>query len=52
LIQRAKYTRVAFPVYDSNVNNIAEMDFGIQHQFKTKMPSTEQEKSDILIKVK
>ncbi len=51
LIQRAKYSRVSFPVFDSNVNNIAELDFGIQHQFRTKLPKSEQEKSDILLKV-
>jgi hypothetical protein len=51
LIQRAKYSRVSFPVFDSNVNNIAELDFVIQHQFRTKLPATEQEKSDILFKV-
>jgi hypothetical protein len=52
LIQRAKYKRVSFPVYDSNVNNIAEMDFFIQHQFRTKLPASENEKSDILMLVK
>ena len=52
LIQRGKYNRVSFPVYDSNVNNIAELDFVIQHQYETKLGFNEQEKSDILMRVK
>jgi len=51
LIQRAKYKRLAFPVYDSNTNNIAELDFFIKHQFRTKLPANENEKADVFIRL-
>ena len=51
-MQKAKYQKVSFPVYDYPVNNIPELDFAIKHQFKTKLASSDQEKVDIFVKVK
>lgn len=49
-LQKAKYNRVAFPVYDYPVNNIPEIEFMIPHLFRTKFATQENEKADILIK--
>lgn len=51
LRQRARYKRVAFPVYDSNANNVAEMDPPINHQFRTRWTEKDKQKSDIFIRV-
>ena len=51
LLQKARYRRVSFPVFDSNVNNIAELDYVIHHQFRTRLTDRESEKVDILVRV-
>ena len=51
LVRKARYRRISFPVFDSNVNNIAELDYVIQHQFKTRLTDVEDEKADILVRV-
>ena len=51
-MQKAKYQKVSFPVYDYPVNNIPELDFVIKHLFKTKFAASEQEKTDIFVRVK
>ena len=51
LLRKARYRRVSFPVFDSNVNNIAELDYVIQHQFRTRLTDRESEKVDILVRV-
>ena len=52
LIQKAQYKRISFPVFDYPVNDIAELEFGIQHQFKTNFAQNESDKTDILVRVK
>ena len=52
LINKAKYERVTFPVADYPVNDIAELDFGIQHLFRTKLAATEQEKVEMFVRTK
>ena len=49
-LQKKKYNRVAFPVYDYPVNNIPEIEFMIPHLFKTKFASQDNEKVDLFIK--
>lgn len=49
-LQKAKYNRVAFPVYDYPVNNIPEIEFMIPHLFRTKLTEKENEKADIFVK--
>ncbi|MBI4945431.1 MAG: hypothetical protein HY840_03415 [Bacteroidetes bacterium] len=52
LVQKAQYKRVLFPVFDYPVNDIAELDYFIQHQFKTRLTDVEADKSEILIRIK
>jgi len=51
-MQKAKYQKVSLPVADYPVNNIPELDFVIKHLFRTKLAATEQEKTDIFVRVK
>ena len=50
-IQREKYERVSFPVYDNPVNNIPELNFkpAFNHKFKKMEPGNENEASEIYI---
>ena len=53
-IQKAKYEKVTLPVADYFVNNIPEFgsNFVTQHQFRTKLASTEQQKVEVFLRVK
>lgn len=51
-MQKARYERISFPVYDSPVNNIPELDwFFTQHLFRTKFTNVEQDKTEIWVRV-
>ncbi|MBI2269229.1 MAG: hypothetical protein HYU69_02610 [Bacteroidetes bacterium] len=49
-IQKAKYKKITFPVFDSPVNNIAELNGAIEHQFKTKLAESDNDKMEILVR--
>lgn len=51
-IQKAKYKKISFPVFDSPVNNIAELNGAIEHQFKTRLAENDNDKMDILVREK
>ena len=50
-VKKNQYKRVSFPVKDYPVNNIPELDFVLNHQFKTLITQDEKEKADIYTKV-
>jgi len=47
--QKAKYNRILFPVYDSGVNDITELNWAFSHQFKTKFTTDDNEKAELLV---
>ena len=51
-IQQGKFERTSFPTVDWPVNNIADLEFFVKHQFKTLTTNDEKEKADIFLKVK
>ncbi len=50
-LQKARYTRVSFPVKDYRFNNIPEINFVTPHLYRTVFTDDEQFKVDILLKV-
>jgi hypothetical protein len=52
-LKKAQYSELLFPVYDSPVNNITELDWipDFNHLFKTKLAQNDKEKVKIYVKV-
>lgn len=50
MIQKNSYEKVFFDIYDSQVNNIPELYCPTYHLYKTKLPNSEKEKLEILVK--
>lgn len=51
-IQNGKFERTSFNTVDWPVNNLADLEFFVKHQFKTLETKDEKEKADIFIRVK
>jgi len=49
-LQKNSYEKKSFPVFDSQVNNIPELDCLLFHLYRTKWASSEEEKLEIYLK--